>query len=221
MTDLAKPHYKKSVAYQAALLSAFTTLAAALLVTGNLSTRAPIAQRQKDDVRASLNQVVPPGLHDNNLLDNPVTLSRESNNITIYRAMQGARITALAYEISGQGYGGKISLIMSVDHTGRILGVRVLSHAETPGLGDRIEAQKDDWILGFNGLSLGKPAAASWAVKKDGGRFDQFSGATITPRAVIKAVREGLQFFSSHRAELLAVDTATDAKTPAPSIGKH
>lgn len=206
MTELAKSHNGKSVVYQAILLGAFTTFSAALLIIGSLSTRGAIAQRQAEDMQASLNQVVPPDLHDNNLLDNPIVIPRRGGKVTIYRARQGDRITALAYRINGQGYGGEISLIMGVDDAGRILGVRVLSHAETPGLGDKIEARKDSWILGFNGLSLGKPPASAWRVKKDGGQFDQFSGATITPRAVIRTIREGLEFFKAHRTELLATE---------------
>jgi electron transport complex protein RnfG len=85
----------------------------------------------------------------------------------------------------------------------------VLSHAETPGLGDKIEVAKDPWILGFNGLSLGDPPESEWAVKKDGGRFDQFSGATITPRGVVGAIKDGLSFFQTHRTELLNPPTIT------------
>ena len=81
--------------------------------------------------------------------------------------------------------------------------LRVVTHRETPGLGDKIEVAKDDWILGFNGLSLGNPPAEQWQVSKDGGRFDAFSGATITPRAVVQAIAGGLRFFNGHRTELL------------------
>ena len=95
---------------------------------------------------------------------------------------------------------------------GEILGTRVLAHAETPGLGDKIEATRDDWILAFNGRSLDDPAPERWAVNKDGGSFDQFTGATITPRAVVKAVKEGLEFFQSNRDALLA--SAVIQQTP-------
>jgi Na+-translocating ferredoxin:NAD+ oxidoreductase subunit G len=93
--------------------------------------------------------------------------------------------------------------------------VRVVAHKETPGLGDKIEAKKNDWILRFAGLSLGEPPAEKWKVKKDGGQFDQFAGATITPRGVVKAVRGGLDFFAAHRGELTATRTA--ARTAALS----
>jgi electron transport complex protein RnfG len=98
--------------------------------------------------------------------------------------------------------------MMGIDSSGTILGVRVLSHSETPGLGDRIEAKKDDWIFSFNKLSLNNTPDAMWAVKKDGGRFDQFSGATITPRAVVKAVKSGLDLFHAHSKEMLTTAAA-------------
>ena len=91
---------------------------------------------------------------------------------------------------------------MAVDPAGRILGVRVLKHTETPGLGDKIEAKKSDWVHAFAGKSLGEPAADKWAVKKDNGVFDQFAGATITPRAVVRAVKGGLQFFAARKQEI-------------------
>ena len=102
---------------------------------------------------------------------------------------------------------GEIKLMMGIDAAGKLLGVRVLAHKETPGLGDKIEVKKGDWILRFTGLSLGNPPAARWKVKKDGGEFDQFAGATITPRGVVRAIHGGLKFFAAHKAELLEVKT--------------
>jgi Na+-translocating ferredoxin:NAD+ oxidoreductase subunit G len=155
-----------------------------------------IAARAKEDRLNSLSQVLPERLYDNNPLANAVSLKDdEGKEITVYRATKGGRVTGLAYEIRGTGYAGEIKLMMGVDAEGRILGVRVLAHKETPGLGDKIEVKKGDWILRFDGLSIGNPAAEKWAVKKDGGQFDQFTGATITPRGVVKAVRRGLEFF--------------------------
>jgi electron transport complex protein RnfG len=110
----------------------------------------------------------------------------------------------VAFGITAQGYAGPIELILGLDTRGQILGVRAIAHAETPGLGDKIEASRDDWILGFNGLSLSDPPSERWAVKKDGGDFDQFSGATITPRAVVGAIKTGLAFFAAKRDTLLA-----------------
>jgi electron transport complex protein RnfG len=96
--------------------------------------------------------------------------------------------------------------MLGVDAEGKVLGVRVLAHKETPGLGDKIEVKKGDWILRFAGLSLGNPLPEKWKVKKDGGQFDQFAGATITPRGVVKAVREGLDFFAANQAKLTEVN---------------
>ena len=96
--------------------------------------------------------------------------------------------------VSREGYSGPINLLVAVNVDGTLSGVRVVSHKETPGLGDKIETNKDDWILGFVGKSLSNPSEALWKVRKDGGEFDQFTGATITPRAVVNAVREVLKY---------------------------
>lgn len=198
------PAYRKRIGYQSVLLGGFSTLATALLVAGNIATKDVIEERHKEDLLDSLAQVVPAERYNNDLLAHPLEIADASGKpLTIYRGTLGSQVNALAYEIAGQGYAGEIRLIMGLDAAGRILGVRVLSHAETPGLGDKIEVAKNDWILDFNNLSLGDPPESEWSVKKDGGRFDQISGATITPRGVVKAVKQGLEFFQAHRTELL------------------
>ncbi len=109
----------------------------------------------------------------------------------IYFAKNGEKLTALAIiSHTFEGYSGKISLIQGFDNTGKILGVRILNHSETPGLGDKIELKKSDWILSFNGKQLDKNNLELFAVKKDGGNFDSFTGATITPRAIIKNIKQ-------------------------------
>ncbi|MCU7812131.1 MAG: electron transport complex subunit RsxG [Candidatus Thiodiazotropha sp. (ex Notomyrtea botanica)] len=199
-----EPQYRKRVGYQAVLLGGFSTLATALLVAGNIATKDVILERQKEDLLESLNQVIPERRYDNDLLTHPLTLSdEEGDTLTVYRGTVGSDISALAWEISGQGYAGEIRLILGLDAKGEILGVRVLSHSETPGLGDKIEVERDPWMFTFNGLSLGNPPVSKWGVKKDGGQFDQFSGATITPRAVVRAIKKGLNFYQTHRTELL------------------
>jgi electron transport complex protein RnfG len=211
MGNVSEPAYRKRVGYQAALLGGFATLSAAFLAIGDISTHDTIAQRLAEDVQASLSQVVPDTVHDNNLLEDTVTLEDKGRPVLFYRATKNGMYTAAAFSVtSNEGYAGKIVLIMGVDAKGELLGVRVLSHAETPGLGDKIEEKKDDWIYSFNGLSLDNLPEDQWAVKKDGGRFDQFSGATITPRAVVKAVKEGLEYFKTHREAILAPPPAID-----------
>lgn len=196
--------FRKTVTYQALLLGGSTLIATTLLSFGNLATRDAIALRQKEDLIASISQVVPTDIFDNDLLASAMSVRDSSGEpVIVYQAMLGRTVNAAVFEVSENGYSGVIRSILSVDPDGRILGVRVLSHTETPGLGDKIEIAKDDWILGFRGLSLDEPPRRSWAVKKDGGQFDQFTGATITPRAVVRSIRSGLEFFENNRSTLL------------------
>lgn len=183
------------------VLGGFSMAAAALLAGGNLFTAEEIRLRAVEDLQASLTQVIPDTIHDNSPVADAVTVG----GAKVYRALRAGKVTGVAFESAGNGYAGEIRVIMGVDAEGRILGVRVVKHAETPGLGDKIEPAKSDWILRFAGLSLGDPPEDRWKVKKDGGPFDQFSGATITPRAVVNAIRDGLKFFAAHKAELLEV----------------
>jgi Na+-translocating ferredoxin:NAD+ oxidoreductase subunit G len=200
-----RPPLRGRLAYQAGLLGTVTLLATALLVLADRVTRGPIAERRAEDLKASLAQVIPADIHDNDLLADTLTLSLNSDEpVTIYRAVRQGQVTGVAFQLSAPGYAGAIDLILGLDPKGRVLGARVLAHRETPGLGDRIEATKDDWILAFDGRSLGDPPAERWAVRKDGGDFDQFSGATITPRAVVGALKAGLQGFAAHQDALIA-----------------
>ena len=176
-----------------------------MAMTKSLAT-ADIEARAMEDRLNSLSQVLPKELYDNNPLEAIVKLPNEGKEVTIYRAIKGGKVTGLAYEIEGSGYAGEIKLMMGLDADGKVLGVRVLAHKETPGLGDKIETKKGDWILRFTGLSLGHPAEEKWKVKKDGGEFDQFAGATITPRGVVKAIKHGLDFFAANQAKLTEVN---------------
>jgi electron transport complex protein RnfG len=175
-----------------------------VLAVTNSITEKDIAARALEDKLNSLSQVVPDSIHDNKLVDNVINMKNKlDKEITVYRATKDGKITGLAYEIYGSGYAGEIKLMLGVDAQGKILGVRVLAHKETPGLGDKIEVKKTDWILRFTDLSFGNPPVEKWKVKKDGGQFDQFAGATITPRGVVRAIKEGLEFFDAHKAQLL------------------
>ena len=225
MADDAKTGYRKSIGYQAGLLGGFATLAAALLAFGDMSTRDAIAQRVQEDVRASLNQVIPKDMHDNNLVNDTISLKDNGRPVIFHVATQKGKFTAAAFNVNAKGYSGNISLIMGVKANGEILGVRVLAHSETPGLGDKIESDKSKWIYSFNGFSLDNIPDSQWAVKKDGGRFDQFSGATITPRAVVKAVKAGLVLFKSQEQNLIS-NTEKDTKnttniTNTTSVNPH
>lgn len=206
MTTEAKTPLLERIPYQAILLGACAAIAAGLLLGVDTATREPIAQRKMEDLQQSLAQVVPDELHDNNMVAKPLLLTgADGKELKVYQGTKAGKVTALVWETIGFGYAGEIRTIIALDPEGKILGTRVLSHKETPGLGDKIEAAKDDWITKFTGLSLGNPPEDQWKVKKDGGQFDQFSGATITPRAVVKSLHAALQFFAAHKAEMLEV----------------
>jgi electron transport complex protein RnfG len=117
-----------------------------------------------------------------------------------YRARRAGQPVAVILRFAAvDGYSGEIGLLAGIEADGRLAGVRVTSHRETPGLGDAIEIGKSDWIRAFDGKSLNAPPAADWAVRRDGGVFDQFTGATITPRAVVRAVRAALEYHERNR----------------------
>jgi len=192
------------------ILGAFCLGFGMLLVMTNGYTKDEIALRAIEDRQNSLRQVIPDSIHDNNLATDTLTLKDDQGKEVIaYLSTKEGKVTGVAFETSGSGYSGEIKVMLGVDPEGKILGARVLAHKETPGLGDKIEVEKGDWILRFTGLSIGNPPLDKWKVKKDGGQFDQFAGATITPRAVVKAIREGLQFFDANKAKLMEFKAGT------------
>ncbi len=193
---------REKIGYQPLLLGVVALLASAALAVVSDATAPAIAAAEAKDLRDSLSEVLPAGMADNDFLKDTVDLKKDGKTITVYRARQGGEIKAALFKVAERGYSGEIQVLMAVDMGGRTLGVRVLKHTETPGLGDKVEVRKDDWILDFNGKSLTDPAEAKWAVKKDNGVFDQFAGATITPRAVVKAVKGGLSFFAARKNEI-------------------
>lgn len=186
------------------ILGAFCLGFGIVLAATDFATKEDIATRALEDKLNSLSQVIPSSIHDNNLVQDSIPMKdRSGKEITIYRATKGGKVTGLAYEIFGVGYAGQMKLMMGIDTEGKILGARVIAHKETPGLGDKMEVKKGDWILRFDGLSLGTPPAEKWKVKKDGGIFDQFTGATITPRGVVDAIRSGLELFAAHKEQMM------------------
>ncbi len=194
---------REKIAYQPILLGGFALLASGALAWVSKATGDAIVAAEAKDLRTSLSEVLPVGFADNDLLSDTLQIERDGKTITIYRARQRGKVRGAVFKVAERGYAADIQLLMALDADGTTLGVRVVKHAETPGLGDKIEVTRSPWIKDFDGKSLGKPPPEQWAVKKDGGAFDQFAGATITPRAVVKAVKGGLAFFSAHRREIL------------------
>lgn len=187
----------------ALVLGGFSLAATLLLTVAYGLTKAPIEQSALEDLRRSLEQVIPASIYDNNPAADTVQLQINGKPLLVYRASKANHVTGVAFETSRKGYSGEIRVLLGIDENGKLLGVRVLKHTETPGLGDKIEVNRNDWITRFTGKSLGNPPDAQWAVKKDGGPFDQFAGATITPRAVVNSIRDGLRLFAAHRETLL------------------
>ena len=169
---------------------------------------------EKSHLLHSLQEIMPESLYDNDILKDTKAVTHEllgdEKPKTVYIARrQGTPIGAVITMLAPDGYNGPIKLLVGILTDGRIAGVRVIGHRETPGLGDKIEIARDPWIGKFEGRSLGDPPAGKWAVKYDGGVFDQFTGATITPRAVVAAVRRSLLYFAEHKEELF--EKAPDA----------
>lgn len=202
--------WRSRIEYQGGSLAIVCALVTLLMLVGNQLTHGPIAAAQKEESLLLLRQVVPAALFDNQPLDEAFEVQDEVlGKVQVYPAKKAGVLTAIVFQVSNIGYGGPIVQMIALDTGGTILGVRVLTHKETPGLADKIEVSRSDWIKSFDGLSLASTPLAKWAVKKDGGQFDQFAGATITPRAVVKAVHHTLQYFDAHRSELLA-DTSKE-----------
>jgi len=187
----------------------FSVVGAGLLAGAYTLTRPAVAAAEQAEKLALISQVLPPGSFDNDLVrdarplpvDALLGLKRPG---LAYAARKDGKATAVVLEAAARdGYSGEIRLLVGIHADGRIAGVRVTAHRETPGLGDYIEIAKNRWITQFDGRSLADTPAAQWKVRKDGGRFDYMAGATITPRAVVKATHKTLQYFAAHREELL------------------
>jgi Na+-translocating ferredoxin:NAD+ oxidoreductase subunit G len=188
-----------------ALLAAFAVFAATVLAGVHALTRDQITAAQQARLLRELNAVLPNSRYDNALATDTVTLDDPAlgeGARTVYLARKGERPVASIFTVTApDGYSGPIELLVGVQVDGQLTGVRVTQHRETPGLGDKIETRKSSWILSFDGLGLGNTPERDWAVRKDGGRFDQFTGATITPRAVVAAVHRTLQVAAARQHE--------------------
>lgn len=189
----------KQMLKSATSLSIYILIGVGSLILTYQLTKDDIAKAEREFMIATINELLPADAYDNDLLQDQKQISNSalgtSEPVTLYRARKAGKPVAIITEtIAPDGYSGNIYMLMAVYTDGRIAGVRVLKHKETPGLGDKIEVKKSSWILEFNGRSLREDNFNKWGVKKDGGMFDQFTGATITPRAVVKAIRKTLSF---------------------------
>jgi electron transport complex protein RnfG len=196
---------------RAAVTLALAALCAVALVALLHDVTRPLAEHNERERRmARFEELVPAGGYDNEPLEDVVHVrSRDllgtDAPLPAYRLRRdGKLVGVLVTAVAPDGYSGSIRLLVGIDPAGRLLGVRVLSHRETPGIGDGIDERKSDWIRAFTGRSIGDPPPGRWRVRKDGGDFDQFTGATITPRAVVRAVYGAQAYFAQNREHLLA-----------------
>lgn len=205
----------QSISKNSLILTAFALVTAGILAVTYQATAERIAEEERKAAQAALLEIVPATRHDNDMLSQTFSIPQNlltelglKNNANIHLAYNnGEPVAAIVPALAPDGYSGDIKLIIGINADGSLAGVRVLTHKETPGLGDKIDLRKSDWILGFNGKSLTNPNIEQWAVKKDGGHFDQFTGATITPRAVVQRVKQTLQFYRTHQALIFEKST--------------
>ncbi|MCW8934087.1 MAG: electron transport complex subunit RsxG [Gammaproteobacteria bacterium] len=200
---------KRYILVSGLILGLFAIVGTALVGVTHQVTADKIIDNERLALLRKLNQILPSEKYDNDLLHTTISLDADDRlgqkeTSTIYIAKRGNEISAMIFPvIAGKGYSGEIKMLVGINIDGTLAGVRIVSHKETPGLGDAMEIEKSDWVLGFNGKSLNEPAENKWKVKRDGGAFDQFTGATITPRAVVQAVHLCLVYFDRHKKELI------------------
>lgn len=189
-----------SISKNSLLLGGFALFIAAILAGTYSQTHERIQQAQRAAQQKALYEIIPRDQHENDLLADTVTIPASAlaelglkQASQVHIARQSGQVSAIIIPaVAPDGYSGDIHLIIGVMRDGSIAGVRVVAHNETPGLGDKMDVQKGRWIFSLDNRSLTNPELAGWAVKKDGGVFDQFTGATITPRAIINAVKRAL-----------------------------
>ena len=191
-------------------LGIFAILTAGLIAITNQLTHDTIEDNILEAQISAFNEILPNNLYDNDLTTdtalltaNPLLGSEEK--IKVHIARLNGEVTGFIFEtIAPRGYNGNLDMLIAINKDGVVTGSRVISHKETPGLGDKVDLKKSPWILSFENKSLTNTTLKGWAVKKDGGDFDQFTGATITPRAVVRAVKNTLIYFEQNKNALLA-----------------
>lgn len=215
MTKKREPTAVTMAARTATILFVFVIVFTGLLAGAYIWTKPALEASAAEEKMKMIDEVLPRSAYDNDLLKDTVALPASpllgtDEETLAYRARKGSQPVALVFEaVAPDGYSGKIRLILAVNFDGSIAGVRVTQHKETPGLGDYVEPKKDKnkerpWITQFNGHAYASTTDKEWKVKKDGGQFDSVAGATVTPRAVIKAVRKATKYVAENQAQLYA-----------------
>jgi len=215
----------QSMGKNSLLLALFALITALILASTDRVTEDRIAESERLAAQKALFEIVPLALHNNDLLVDlqPIpeqywlALGLDNGGDVHIARLDDQPVAAIVPSITTDGYSGDIAMIVGINFDGTVAGVRVVDHKETPGLGDKVELRKSDWILSFNGKSLNNPEISKWNVKKDRGDFDQFTGATITPKAVIHQIAKTLEYFEKDRERLLSAINFADN----PSFGEQ
>ena len=215
----------QSMGKNSLLLALFALITALVLASTDRITEERIAESERLAAQKALFEIVPLARHNNDLLVDlqPIpeqywlALGLDNGGDVHIARLDDQPVAAIVPSITTDGYSGDIAMIVGINFDGTVAGVRVVDHKETPGLGDKIELRKSDWILSFNGKSLNNPELSKWNVEKDRGDFDQFTGATITPKAVIHQIAKTLEYFEKDRERLLSAINFSDN----PSFGEQ
>ncbi|HMV00145.1 MAG TPA: electron transport complex subunit RsxG [Rhodocyclaceae bacterium] len=226
MSVVKEPSATGMAARTSVILFLFVIIFTAILAGAYGLTASTIRESAAEEKMRSIREVLPSSLYDNDLLADSVELPPTSelgleDPSSLYRARLGGKPSAVVFEaVAPDGYSGRIRLLVAVQADGRLAGVRVTQHKETPGLGDYIDPRKDKnkerpWITQFNGLSFVSLPEREWRGKKDGGHFDSNAGATVTPRAVVKAVKKAVLFVDANRDRLFASNPESSARKEA------
>ena len=193
----------KHMLRSAVLLTLFASAGTGLVALTYETTKDQIAKSEREALLQKLHSVVPPSEHNNDIFSDYITVNSDLLGpypADVFRArMDGKPVALVITPTAPDGYSGDIKLLVGIRYDGELAGVRVLSHKETPGLGDAIEERRSKWIYQFDGRSLSNPEPEGWKVQRDRGRFDQLTGATISSRAVVKAVKKTLEYYQSNK----------------------
>ena len=201
----------RSVIKTGLTLAGIAAICTALVAATYHATRDRIIANEKALLEQSLQPALSGIFYDSGVTESRLVLEPPhelpgSGPAIIYRVYaENEPVAALFVVTARDGFSGPIRILLGVDSDGSVTGLRILEHRETPGLGDRIDSARSNWVFQFDGRSLGDPDVGSWFLRVDGGEFDQLTGASVTPRAVIKAVRDTLLYFEAHREEIFAL----------------
>lgn len=214
---------EKSMGLNGRVLGLFALITSLLLAGTHLATKDKIADSQRRAAQKALLEIIPEERHDNDILTDTLsipqhywsTLGLEKGGELHLARKNGNVIALIVPTVAPDGYSGAIEMIVGINLDGKIAGVRILNHNETPGLGDKVELKKSPWVLSFDGRSIGSPPAERWKVKKDKGDFDQFTGATITPRAIVAQVARTLLYLSEDKNRILKASQVKNSKRSA------